>query len=55
MDVLRYIVQELPDNPDDMVTEVYFNKKLSQNYNFNFPKELREDNELPMEGWYNAF
>jgi phage terminase large subunit len=55
MDTLRYIIQELPDNPDDLVNEVYFNTKLTQNYSFKFPKELQETEETPEGTWYNSF
>jgi phage terminase large subunit len=55
MDTLRYIIQELPDNPDDLVNEVYFNTKLTQNYSFKFPKELQETEEAPEGSWYNSF
>jgi phage terminase large subunit len=55
MDALRYVVQELPDNPDDLINEVYFNKKHGQSYQFKFPKELQEQEDTPSDGWYDAF
>jgi phage terminase large subunit len=55
MDVLRYIIQELPDNPDDMINDVYFNKKGGYTKEFNFPKELQEEEPLVQEEWYTHF
>jgi hypothetical protein len=55
MDVLRYVMQELPDNPDDLINDVYLSNRPSQYQKFKFPKAL-EDNEEPVpENWYNTF
>jgi phage terminase large subunit len=55
MDALRYVMQELPDNPDDLINEVYVNSRLGQYSNFKFPKALQDNEEPIPEGWYNAF
>ena len=55
MDVLRYIMQELPDNPEDLVNEVYFNKSSNYTKEFNFPKELQNDEALAPSEWYINF
>jgi len=55
MDALRYLIQELPDNPEDLINEVYFNSKHSDQRNFKFPKELQEENSYAPEGWYENF
>lgn len=55
MDALRYVIQELPDNPEDLVNEVYFNTtKTAGRKTFNFPKELQED-DTPVTEWYTGF
>jgi phage terminase large subunit len=55
MDALRYVIQELPDNPEDLVNEVYFNTtKTAGRKDFNFPRELQED-EVPVSEWYTGF
>lgn len=55
MDTLRYIIQELPDNPEDLINEVYFGTKSDYQKAFQFPKELQETEEPNPEGWYNTF
>jgi hypothetical protein len=55
MDALRYIIQELPDNPEDLVNEVYFNTKASLRQDFKFPKALQEEDPQPVTGWYTNF
>lgn len=56
MDTLRYIIQELPDNPEDLINEVYFNSRLDKTHKeFNFPRELMPDDVVNDDSWYNAF
>lgn len=58
MDALRYMIAELPDDPDHMVSDVYEgNSNANFNYRkgFNWPKELQDDNEYMPESWYTDF
>jgi phage terminase large subunit len=57
MDVLRYIIQELPDNPDDMLVAVYIQNKSqsSGNTQFNFPTALQREVVEDKEDWYTNF
>lgn len=55
MDALRYIIQELPDNPEDLVNEVYFNSKHTDQRSFKFPRELQEEESYVPAGWYENF
>jgi phage terminase large subunit len=55
MDALRYIIQELPDNPEDLINDVYFNTKSSLQRDFKFPRELQEEEPIAVEGWYTNF
>ena len=56
MDALRYIINELPDDPDKMVTEVY-NQPTQKSYDPNryFPKALQDDDEFESDEWYEQF
>jgi len=53
MDALRYIIQELPDNPDNVVSEVYFTP--GENFSFSnqehLPWELRDTVDVELD-WY---
>jgi hypothetical protein len=53
MDALRYIIQELPDNPDNVVSEVYFTP--GENFSFfnqeHLPWELRDTVDVDLD-WY---
>ena len=55
MDVLRYVMQELPDNPDDLINDVYMNNRPSQYQKFKFPKALEDSEEPVPDNWYNTF
>jgi len=57
MDSLRYIISELPDDPDRMVTDVY-NQIKDAKYNPDrfFPKALQEDIQTGFsDDWYTNF
>lgn len=56
MDSLRYIINELPDDPDRVVTEVY-NQPVTKRYNpeLYFPKALQDDVNYELEDWYEQF
>jgi hypothetical protein len=53
MDALRYIIQELPDNPDNVVSEVYFSpgESYTSARQDHLPWELR-DNMAEDIDWY---
>ena len=58
MDALRYIIQELPDDPDNLVAAVYEgNSNANYNYRagFQWPKELESSTEYMPESWYTDF
>jgi hypothetical protein len=55
MDVLRYVMQELPDNPDDLINDVYMSNRPSQYQKFKFPKALEDTEEPVPDNWYNTF
>ena len=57
MDALRYIINELPDDPENMVTHVYnqINTGTSYNPERNFPKALQDDNVGFNDDWYTQF
>ena len=56
MDSLRYIINELPDDPENVVTDVYSKPSTGPTYNPNkfFPKALQED-DIELEDWYTNF
>jgi hypothetical protein len=56
MDALRYIIQELPDDPDKVVTEVYFTDKKAFNFvnQDHLPWELRDNVEI-VQDWYEDY
>ena len=56
MDAMRYIIQELPDDPDKVVNEVYFTEgeKFSVSRQDNLPWELRDNVEVEMD-WYQEY
>lgn len=56
MDALRYIVAELPDDPDNLVSEVY-NQIKEYNYDpeRSFPEALRDTSGDFKDDWYNQF
>ena len=56
MDALRYIIQELPDDPDKVVTEVYFTDKKAFNFvrQDHLPWELRDNVEV-VQDWYEDY
>jgi len=56
MDVLRYIINELPDDPDKVVTEVY-NQPTTKRYDPEtfFPKALQDDEVFESDEWYEQF
>lgn len=56
MDALRYILSELPDDPSQMVAEVY-NQINDSHYNpeLSFPKALQDDNYGFNDDWYKQF
>lgn len=58
MDALRYMIMELPDDPDNMVSEVYEgNSRSNWNYkeSFRWPKELQDEYEGAPDSWYTDF
>ena len=58
MDALRYIVMELPDDPNAMAAEVYEGNSVS-NWSgvqrFKWPKALETDDDILREDWYEDF
>jgi hypothetical protein len=56
MDALRYLMAELPDDPEKMVSEVY-NQINDSGYNpeRNFPKALQDDVIYTPDSWYTQF
>jgi len=55
MDALRYMIMELPDDPENMSTEVYAgnSRTHTRSYeNFRWPKELEDNNNYTPEEWY---
>lgn len=56
MDAMRYIIQELPDNPEQVVNEVYFTEgeKFSVSRQDHLPWELRDTVE-PDGDWYENY
>jgi hypothetical protein len=48
-------MQELPDNPDDLINDVYMNNRPSQYQKFKFPKALEDSEEPVPDNWYNTF
>ncbi len=56
MDALRYVINELPDDPDKVVTEVY-NQPSSKNYDPEryFPKALQDNDVYESDEWYDQF
>lgn len=56
MDVIRYIINELPDDPERMVTEVYLSKAVTgySQSKFKFPDALSDD-DMHNDDWYNSF
>ena len=56
MDALRYIIAELPDDPDKIITEVYLSKAVSGYHQkaFEFPQALR-DEDISRGGWEYDF
>ena len=58
MDALRYMIMELPDDPDSMATAVYegnSKSNFSSVSGFKWPKALETDDELLLEDWYGDF
>lgn len=58
MDTLRYIIAELPDDPANLVAEVYAKpKSTSMGYdpNRNIPEALQDDLWLDGDDWYQEF
>jgi phage terminase large subunit len=53
MDALRYIIQELPDNPDNVVSEVYFSpgESYTSSRQDHLPWELRDNMAVDID-WY---
>jgi hypothetical protein len=55
MDALRYLIMELPDNPEQLSTEVYEGNS-GTNYRtttaFNWPEALQDNKEVQREEWY---
>ena len=56
MDAMRYIIQELPDDPDKVVNEVYFANKESFNFRRqdHLPWELRDNVDVEQD-WYKDY
>jgi len=56
MDALRYIMAELPDNPESLLTEVYLSQAVSgySTNKFVFPRALRDD-DMVKDDWYSSF
>jgi PBSX family phage terminase large subunit len=56
MDAMRYIIQELPDDPDKVVNEVYFTEgeKFSVSRQDHLPWELRDNVEVEQD-WYQDY
>jgi len=58
MDALRYMIMELPDDPDNMVAEVYegnSNANWNTRKGFQWPKALQDETEAVPDGWYTDF
>ena len=58
MDALRYIIMELPDDPDAMAAEVYQGNSVSNwsgTQSFKWPKALETDDDILREDWYEDF
>jgi PBSX family phage terminase large subunit len=57
MDALRYIIQELPDDPDKVVNAVYFLDTNTYNYRSQdeLPWELRDNVEVTEQDWYKDY
>ena len=58
MDALRYIIMELPDDPNAMAAEIYEGNSVS-NWSgvqrFKWPKALETDDDILREDWYEDF
>ncbi len=56
MDALRYVINELPDDPENLVADVY-NQIKENRYDpdVNFPKALQDDNFGFNDDWYGQF
>jgi phage terminase large subunit len=56
MDAMRYIIQELPDDPDQVVNEVYFTpgEKFSVSRQDHLPWELRDNVDVEQD-WYKNY
>lgn len=56
MDAMRYIIQELPDDPDQVVNEVYFTagEKFTVSRQDHLPWELRDNVEVDQD-WYQDY
>ena len=55
MDALRYIIMELPDDPDTMASSVYEgnnNSHFGRTEGFKWPQALDDSNELRGDDWY---
>ena len=58
MDALRYMIMELPDDPDAMASEVYegnSNANFRSQQGFQWPKALQDETEAVPDGWYTDF
>jgi len=58
MDALRYIVMELPDDPDNLVAAVYegnSNTNWNAKAGFKWPKALQDDFDSMPDDWYTDF
>ena len=58
MDALRYMIMELPDDPDNMVAAVYegnSNSNWNSKRGFQWPKALQDETEEVPDGWYTDF
>lgn len=58
MDALRYMIMELPDDPDNLVSEVYEgNSQSNWGYkkDFQWPKALDDELEGVSDSWYTDF
>jgi hypothetical protein len=54
MDALRYMLMELPDDPENLATEVYAgnSRAHTKTYEgFQWPKSLQDNNEVHEEDW----
>jgi hypothetical protein len=55
MDALRYMIMELPDNPENLAAEVYAGNSRTHHHThkeFKWPKALEDNNEYVPEEWY---